>query len=258
MGMVVYLGIIFTNMKALYILSFVVISLNCCAQNKLKEQEIKFDNFMDWWKYYNEKIHLSKDFTGLDSNNNVISKKQFLDSLETGKYLPIKALNKDEETYFLQKNETKDESITTTIKQVAELRLFNLSWEGKMMPKFNFTDLNGNNYTNENTKNKLILHKTYYVNCQACNEEMPELNKFIERNKNPKLLFLSLALDDEKKLKSFLAKRNYKYQFIANQADFINNKLKSNVFPTHFVIENGVIVKVVNRVSELLEYTENK
>ena len=109
-------------MRALYILIFVIFTLNSCKKNEVKLQEIEFKNFKDWWTYYTKEIKLSKDFIALNSKNNEISKKQFLDSLNTGEYLPIK-LKKENETYFLQKNKTNDVSIISTIKQVAETQL---------------------------------------------------------------------------------------------------------------------------------------
>ena len=250
-------SVICNNMRALYILIFVIFTLNSCKKNEVKLQEIEFKNFKDWWTYYTKEIKLSKDFIALNSKNNEISKKQFLDSLNTGEYLPIK-LKKENETYFLQKNKTNDVSIISTIKQVAETQLFNLSWEGKKFPKFNFTDLSGNNYTSENTKSKILFLKTYYINCQACNEEMPQLNKFIAENRDPNFIYLSLALDDEKKLKNYLANKNYEYQFVPDQKEFIENKLQTNIFPTHFVIENGIVKKVVNESSELIDFAKNK
>ncbi len=245
------------TMRTLYILILFTISLTCCSKDNSENKEILFTDYMEWWKYYNNEIHLSSNFQALGSKENEISKKQFLDSLKTGNYLPIKHQSKTN-TYYLQKNKSNNESITSTIKQVTEIQLFNLSWEGKEIPEFNFTDLSGNNYTKENTKNKTVLLKTYYTNCQACNKEMPELNKFVAEKHSPNVIFLSLALDDEKKLKNYLKNKHYKYHFVPDQEEFIRTKLESDIFPTYFVIENGIIRKVVNDASELIVYMKNK
>ena len=42
------------------------------------------------------------------------------------------------------------------------------------------------------------------------------------------------------------------------QKEFIENKLQTNIFPTHFVIENGIVKKVVNESSELIDFAKNK
>lgn len=244
-------------MRAFYISVLVLISFSSCSQKDKHNSEIQFKDFPNWWNYYSSEIQLSSNFHAVGSKENEISKKQFFDSLKTGNYLPMKSEIKPI-TYYLQKNKIVDESIRTTIMQVAEIHLFNLSWEGKKFPEFAFKDLSGEIFTSENTKDKTILIKTYFVNCQACNEEMPVLDKFISENTNSNLLFLSLALDDEIKLNNFLKNKNYKYQFVPNQGEFIKSKLHTNMFPTHFVVEKGKVIKVVNTAPELINFIKSK
>ncbi len=244
-------------MRTIVIFFTLAYFLHSCNKTEIENKTVNFKNFSDWWTYYNTNIKLYSNFQAKNSSNITISKKQFLDSLKTGKYLPI-ILNQNKNIYYLQKNESNDKSITSTIKQEAEINDANYSWEGKKFPKFNFTDLEGNNYTTENTLDKTIFLKTFFINCQACNEEMPKLNEFIDNNKNENYIFLSLALDDKEKLAKFLYGKNYKYYFIPTQRNFIKNDLKSNIFPTHFVIKNGIVKKVVNGASQLIDFANSK
>ena len=243
-------------MKTVFQITFFLFLLASCKQNDEVLEQKSFNNFMDWWTYQNKEIDLNSDFDGRTSDNDKISKKVFLDSLKTGKFLPIKIQNKENKNiYFLQKINENETEFSPLITQLAETHIFYLSWENKVFPKFNFKDIEGKNYTSENTKNKTIFLKTYFISCKACNEEMPALNDFIKKNKNnDKLIFLSLALDSSDKLKPFLSTRNYKYHFIANQGNFIKENLHSNQFPTHFVIENGIVKKVFNGSKDLLNY----
>lgn len=219
---------------------------------------MSFNNFSEWWSYQYNEIDLNSDFDGRTSNNEKIAKRIFLDSLKTGIYIPIKVKNEEnKKTYILQKINAKNSDFSPAIKQLAETQIYYSNWENKNFPKFNFTDINGDKYSSENTKNKTIFLKTYFIACQACNEEMPELNLFIEKNRNnPKLIFLSLSLDSPEKLKSFISRKDYKYSFIPNQGEFIEKKLNSNQFPTHFIIENGIVKKVFNSSRDLLNYYE--
>ena len=132
--------------------------------------------------------------------------------------------------------------------------------EGSQLPNFEFTDLNENTYTAENTKGKTLILKTWFINCKACVAEFPELNELVENYKNNnELIFLSLALDKKKELEKFLQKKDFKYQVIPNQREFIDKKLNLQVYPSHIIVDkNGTILKVVNNASEMIAYLKNE
>jgi len=76
--------------------------------------------------------------------------------------------------------------------------------EGKQFPKFHYVDLNGNTYTSENTKGKILVLKAWFISCKACVAEMPMLNKLTEEYKNRKdIVFVSIAWDSKKALEAF-------------------------------------------------------
>lgn len=218
-------------------------------------------NFQEWWTYYYFNIALSSNFSGLNEKSDTITKKQFLEKLITGNYIPLKmASNSESEAYKLfelDSNAHKD--ISTTIKNESLLSLKHFKMEGHEFPKFEFFDLNGNHYTNENTKGKTIVIKTWFIKCTACVAEFPELNEFVEANKqNNDIVFVSLALDSKSELESFLQKKDFEYQVVPKQKEFIR-KLDLQVYPTHLIIDKkGEIVKVVNRASEMIAFFEDE
>jgi hypothetical protein len=83
---------------------------------------------------------------------------------------------------------------------------------------------------------------------------MVDLNKFADKNQNK--FFFSLALDNEIELTNYLKDKNSKYIYVANQKKFIESQLKSNTYPTHFLIKNGIVKKVFGRANELINYVE--
>ena len=227
---------------------------------KIEFSEIESD-FIKWWTYHSYNISLSSNFTGLNEQSDTIEKKQFLEKLTTGNYIPIKIKSDDKvEIYKLFKLDSNaDKSIGSTIKNES-LTIFNLfKMEGSPLPQFNFTDLNGNIYTNENTQGKTIILKTWFINCKACVAEFQELNEFVEKYKHRNdIIFLSLALDTKSELEKFLQQKEFDYKVVPNQKEFIIKKLYLNMFPTHLVVdENGTILKVVNKASELIAFLEN-
>ena len=124
---------------------------------------------------------------------------------------------------------------------------------GSQFPDFNFTDLNGNNYNNKNTKEKIIVLKCWFIQCPPCIDEMPALNELIKQYENRKdIIFLSVSLDSKNQLKTFLKKTTFNYAVVADQQNYLEQVLKIHVYPTHIIInKQGVIVNVTNIYEEM-------
>jgi peroxiredoxin len=228
---------------------------------KIEFNEIDSD-FIKWWTYHSHNISLSSNFTGLNEKSDTIDKKQFLEKLTTGNYIPLKIKSDDKvEIYKLFKLDSNaDKSIGSTIKNESLTNLKHFNMEGLPLPEFNFTDLNGNKYTNENTKGKTIILKTWFINCKACVAEFPELNELVENYKQRNdMIFLSLAQDSKAELENFLQKKDFEYQVVPNQKEFIDKKLNLQMYPTHIIVDkNGTIIKVVNKASEMISFLESE
>jgi peroxiredoxin len=228
---------------------------------KVNINELKSD-FIKWWTYHSYNISLSSNFTGLNEQSDTIEKKQFLEKLITANYIPLKmkSNNKDNTYKLFRLDSNADKSIGSTIKNESLTNLKHFKMEGLPLPEFNFTDLNGNIYTNENTKGETIILKTWFINCKACVAEFPDLNEFVEKYKQRNdMIFVSLALDSKAELENFLQKNDFEYQVVPNQKEFIDKKLNLQMYPTHIVVDkNGTIIKVVNKASEMISFLENE
>ena len=227
---------------------------------KVNFNELETD-FMKWWTYHSYNISLSSNFIGLNEKSDTIDKKHFLEELTSGNFIPLKLKSIDGiNQYKLYKLDSiGKKNIGSTIKNESLTSLKHYKMEGLSFPKFDFTDLNGNNYTTENTKGKTTIIKTWFINCKACVAEFPELNELVEKYKNHKdVIFISLALDSKSELEEFLKKRMFKYEVVPNQREFIDKKLNLQIYPTHIILDkNGTILKVVNKVSEMISFMEN-
>lgn len=242
-------------------LAVIFLSLLSCAgkQDSLMPdtdpREIQ-NNFTKWWEYYNKNITLSADFIAFDNLSKRISKEEFLTQLTTGNFIPVKLISKDSSLSYrlYELNNKSDKSISTTIKQSSSDFYNNFKMEGKPFPEFDFTDLNGNVFNNENTNGKTIVLKCWFINCHACIAEFPVLNDLAERyHYRNDVIFLSLALDPEIKLKEFLKKKPFKYEVVADQEEFITKILKVHAYPTHFIINSkGTIIKVVSDAGKMI------
>jgi thiol-disulfide isomerase/thioredoxin len=214
-------------------------------------------NFMTWYNYTYYNIRLSQDFIGLDIDSSKIDKAIFLHKLMTENVVVFKTkVLKGQSVYQLFKLNTNDEGIKATIKEMAATAMAHFKMEGMEIPEFNFTDLKGKVYTKSSTKGKIIVLKCWLIHCVACVKEFPELNKLVEeyQEKND-IVFVSLALDTKDKLEKFLANRTFKYATVPNMQQYITQKLNTTAYPTHILINrNGKIVKVVNKIEDLLPF----
>ncbi|WP_410220102.1 TlpA family protein disulfide reductase [Pedobacter sp.] len=218
-------------------------------------------DFITWYNYDYQNIKLTQNFIGLDNDSTVIDKTTFLNKLRTGNYIPFKIKVSDNiPVYQLNKNSTLSNDIKSTIKQRAAIEIFHFQMEGKQLPTYNFSDLQNKTYNSNNTKNKIVLIKCWFINCVACVNEFPELNALVnqyEHNKN--VLFISLAIDNRSELKTFLKKKEFKYAVVPDQEDYMRNKLKVQMYPTHILIDKkGKIVKVTNSIDDIIPFLEEE
>jgi peroxiredoxin len=216
-------------------------------------------DFMSWLYYERDHVQWSADFKALDTAARTIDQSEFLKQLTTGNYLPVKIRTSDSSLcYQLYRPEnTADQTIMETIKNKAQMVLRYLQFEGSRLPQFNFTDLNGNVYNPETTKGKIVVLNCWYIHCQACNEEMPELNKIVEKTKDRKdIVFVGLAFDKADSLRQFLAKKEFKYAVVPDKQNYLMNDLGIVYYPTHVIINRqGKIRKIIEgpSVNELID-----
>lgn len=211
-------------------------------------------DFNAFFSYYTKYIKLSNDFVGLDITSKIVDKRTFLNKISTGFYFPMR-LTSQKQTYIklIKVNNWKSIDIPNTLKQYANSELKNFEMEGEKIPKFNFKDLNNKIYNSETTKDKIVVLKFWFIHCQKCVEEMPNLNKLVKKYKNRKdIVFLSLAFDKNEELKKFLTKKAFYYPVVGNQKNYLLQDLEIESFPTHMIINRkGLISKVVNSYEEL-------
>jgi len=230
-----------------------------------KPEDISYDtkhedilkDFMTWYNYDYYNIHLAQDFIALDTNSTLLNKSQFLNKLFTGNFLTIKTALKDGiPTYQLFKLNSKHSDIASVIMQSASSEISNYKMEGKKLPDFNFTDLNGDVYNKSTTKGKILILKCWFIHCKACVQEFPELNQLVNEYKpNKNVIFLSLASDNKNDLLDFLKKKPFNYDVVPNSDKYMTQSLGVQQYPTHlYVDQNGTIQKVVNTADDLIAF----
>ncbi|GAB2701097.1 hypothetical protein GCM10027037_27700 [Mucilaginibacter koreensis] len=212
-------------------------------------------NLQNWRFYESHYLNLNDDFVGLTPQSAIITKTKALKMLMTGNYYPVKLTTKDACSYYkLYKFDAKAlNGFKSIVKDLARTEYDHYSKTNKVMPAFRFTDINGNLYTNANTKGKILVLKTWFIRCGACIQEFDEVNEIASQYKTRKdILFISLALDSKKDLQQFLKSHSLNYAVVPNQESYIMHQLGLNLFPTHMIInKRGVIVAVDTYVTPI-------
>lgn len=248
-----------TSVFLLICLLFIVFSCTKNPENSVPKIEPKalLKNFDTWWNYTYDNVNLSDNFIPLNADSKIISKEKFLEILASGGYIPVLMTMGDTTLIYkiYQIQSLEKSRIEPAMKDLAQTEYERFKREGTKIPKFNFTDLDGNVYTNENTKGKTLVLKCWFVHCAACVAEMPALNEMVAKCKNRKdIIFVSLAYDSKEQLKEFLTKKKFNYAVVPVKESFIVEDLKVSAYPTHFIINKaGIIKKIIDRQDHLAQ-----
>ena len=216
------------------------------------------------WLFYNARfVKWSADYVAIDKSKKVLSKEDFFTKLMTGKYLPLLIKTRDSSLcYQLHKlPENIDDEIPEVIKSQAEMQYQFFKMEGVALPEMEFVDLEQNIYNKESIKGRTLILNCWFIQCSPCVAEMPELNKLVKQYENKNVLFLGLAFDKPKELRSFLQKTKFDYKIVPNMEDYLLKVLKINGYPTHLIVNgDGVIEKVISgtNVNDFIEVLNKK
>lgn len=215
-------------------------------------------SFDNWEAYTKENIDLMSTFTPLDDEGAIMEKGIFLTLLRTGAYIPVKSEKDGKVLYQLTGiDNSADEKIKKSIVSKASIAHQYFKMEGKKLPDYNFVDLKGKAHNKADTKGKLLVIKCWFITCKVCVEEFPELNELVDKYKDDKIEFVSLAFDKKDELVEFLETKEFKYPTIPEQKDYMAKKLKVKQYPTHLIVDaNGVIIKMVSNVKTLTSELE--
>ncbi|WP_374951622.1 TlpA family protein disulfide reductase [Mucilaginibacter sp.] len=244
-------------MKKLLLLALLFISALTFAKpgKPVETPEFILKNYDNFFSYLKTHYKPNQDLIAYDVNGKMIGKAMFFEKLITSKYLPVRLYGEDGKLYYKLHRMTAGQSkdMGGYISGYANSWAGNYRKEGKRFPAFNFVDLNGIKYNTANTKGKVLVVKCWFIGCQLCEKEMPELNALKARYKSRKdIVFISLAPDSKTKLQAFLKRKRFDYPIIPSQDNFMVKQLGITEYPTHLIVnKQGMVVNVVNDPEEI-------
>jgi peroxiredoxin len=136
--------------------------------------------------------------------------------------------------YAQDENEERLNRYQQMLKQSQEL-------VSKPAPDFTVKDLDGNVHDLSKYRGKTVVLNFWYIGCAPCRKEIPDLNNLIDEYKDKDVVFIALATDSKKKLKSFLKRKPFNYNIVASARDVASDYSVLG-YPTNIVIDkNGRI-----------------
>ncbi len=104
-------------------------------------------------------------------------------------------------------------------------------------PDFTAKDLQGNEINLSKLKGKVVVLNFWFIRCQPCVMEMPELNKLKKWYKNEKdIEFIAITHEKKEDIEKFLKKKDFDYQIIPEAMSIINDYLVMG-FPTNIILD---------------------
>ncbi len=182
---------------------------------------------------------------------------EMMEAMMSGNYTPDFYMDKNKEIKIaFLRMATEDEK-----KMMKEMQA-QMSSESELIGTdasiFSATDINGNEYSLNSLKGKIIVMNFWFVECKPCVMEMPELNELVKKYKNKDIVFLGFATNDKSKIDSFLKKKDFSYNLIPNSRK-IAADYKVSGYPTHIIIdENSKIVYLTSGLGPTTIYDIEK
>lgn len=128
---------------------------------------------------------------------------------------------------------------------------------GSKLDELALTDMDGNTHTLETLAGKIIVIDFWFVNCSACIEEMPELNKMREKFGTEDVAWFGITFDKKEKVAKFSEKVKFDFTLVPDSKHLVD-RFGIKFFPTtliinpdHEIVYTGKLGSMSGRADEI-------
>lgn len=115
--------------------------------------------------------------------------------------------------------------------------------EGLEAPDFNLYNLKGLKKTLEDYKGKVVVIKMWFKECAPCLQEIPKVNRLVEKYKNRNdIVFIAPAPNDKRTLRKFARKVDFNYEIMYSSYEMLREYNPLRRYPSHAIINKDGIV----------------
>ncbi|GER66986.1 thiol:disulfide interchange protein tlpA [Weizmannia acidilactici] len=152
-----------------------------------------------------------------------------------------------------------DEKNTTEKKEHAVTKAQTVSTapkaeEGKPAPDFELTNVRGQSVKLSDFKGKKVILNFWASWCPPCKAEMPDMQKFYEKNQDVEILAVNLtnAETNENAPLNFVKKNGLTFQILYDLNGSVSSRYKAFTIPTSYIIDfKGIIThKIIGPMDE--------
>lgn len=246
----------------MYVQAFFIffISLSSCKNSTHYSKESLPDSVltdvMSWLKYERKYIHWESNYVCFDGQNQ-ISKKDFLQRLATGKYIPVQigTYNNSILSYSLYSSPKMLSNEVSRVISERALRQYNyLLYEGKNFPLNRLQDINGKKLSSTMFENKVVVINCWFTTCLPCIAEIEKLNNLTRKYREEPVSFIALSTDSAYKVRGFLKTHPFYYTQVSNMKKFLTDSFPIYGYPTHILVDkSGKIFRVIELDSKVLD-----
>lgn len=108
--------------------------------------------------------------------------------------------------------------------------------KGSTIDNLIMKDIQGNSYTSETLRGKVVIIDFWFITCAACIQEMPDLNKIREDFGTDEVAYFGVTYDKKEKVERFLEKVKYDYTIVAD-SKHLTDRFGIKFYPTTLVID---------------------
>lgn len=170
-----------------------------------------------------------------DSSGTVYPYAAWLTLVRTGDYILKPEKTADPNTAFVLVHLSEEEK-EARLAKMPPPRESNYFKKGAKFSLGKVTDMAGNKIDLKNNAGKITVVNFWFINCQPCRTEIPELNKLVEKYGADSVRFVAVALDEKSELQNFLKLFPFAYS-IVDGGRYVAEGQGVRSYPTHVIAD---------------------
>ncbi len=118
---------------------------------------------------------------------------------------------------------------------------------GELAPSFTLVDLEGNQVSLSDFREKTVFVNFWATWCPPCRAEMPEIEAVYQEYKDKDVVVISVDLfEDENVVRQFVQQGGYSWTFVIDTTGVVTNSYGIVAIPTSFFIDREGIIQAVS------------
>ncbi len=113
---------------------------------------------------------------------------------------------------------------------------------GSQALDYSITDIDGTTYTKEVMRGKVVVFNFWFIGCEPCEKEIPELNELVKKYASDDIVFIAIARDSQKDIEEFIKSQPCDFKQVAGDTSLIN-AYNIMMYPTHLVIDGAGVIR---------------